>query len=118
MFVSANSAAAEAIVNESVKQEEQRLHPMFRRTSSSSLSGVSSRSRSASVLEEKKSKGSAPRTKRGAQPKGVGKTIEEAVEVDDSDDEKPIVKTEAANGSADVAAENGELGENTARYIL
>ena len=85
----ASSAAIEAMVDLAVKKEQdeaqKRLHPMFRRTSTTS--SLSSAPRDRSTSAEVKSKGKRG-TKRKASNKGRSKGIkEEPVEVLDSDDE-------------------------------
>jgi len=87
-FIPASSAAAEAAVQLDMKREaeeaDRKVHPMFRRTSSSS-----SISRSASVAVEER-----PAKKRkvsGGTMKGFKGVKEEVIEIEDSDDEIEMV---------------------------
>lgn len=80
-FQSANSAAVEAMVNQWIKAEEadnvKKLHPMFRRTSSTSTSGVDEETRFQ------------PRKKRKADRRGTNGNIKEEPIDLISDDEEP-----------------------------
>jgi hypothetical protein len=85
-FQSANSAAVEAMVELAAKQEreseEKKLHPMFRRGSEDST-----RSRSASIVEEKKPRMKERKISKGRQTRKMGKVEEEAIEIDLSDED-------------------------------
>jgi hypothetical protein len=87
-FQSAKSATVEAMVERTAKLErekaEKKMHPLFRRES-----GESSRSRSASIMEEKKP---VVKAEKGQQKGWKGKVKEAVIEVDLSDDDVPVHK--------------------------
>jgi len=101
-FTSANSAAAEAMVEHAAKIErenaEKKIHPMFRRDSRDS-----SRSRSASVVEEKTPVVRAQNGKRRAR---MGKVQEEAIEIDISDEEDGPTSAVVKVGQAEDTEKN------------
>jgi mevalonate pyrophosphate decarboxylase len=87
-FISASSAAAEAAVQLDMKREAEaankQIHPMFRRTSTSS-----SRSQSTSIVAEER-----PTKKRkvsGGAKKGMKGVKQEVFEVEDSDDDIELI---------------------------
>lgn len=100
-FIPASSAAMEAIVNQTLKREEKKVHPMFRRTSTNNSTSTNGMDDDNDIEAQQPRKRRKTNGKVKANGNGTGKVKEEPIDFVDSDDdldEKPATKGRGRGG--------------------
>lgn len=113
-FIPASSAALEAIANQTLKKEEKKVHPMFRRTSTSNSTSTDGMDNDTDTVK--------PRKRR--RMNGVKEEPIELVDSDDDLDERPRTNGRRARGKASESPLTEEdepqamLKVEDARYVM